>query len=146
MQELAKEIVQNLQGAGYEALYAGGCVRDFLLGVLPKDFDIATSAHPEEILKLFPNGDTIGAHFGVILVRKGGHHFEIATFREDGSYEDGRRPESVSFSTSERDARRRDFTINGLFYDPVKETLIDYVGGKSDIEAQVVRAIGEPAE
>ena len=146
MQELAKEIVQTLQGAGYEALYAGGCVRDFLRGVSPRDFDIATSAHPEEILKLFPNGDTVGAHFGVILVRKGGQHFEIATFREDGSYEDGRRPESVSFSTSERDAQRRDFTINGLFYDPVKETLIDYVGGKSDIEAGVVRAIGEPAE
>jgi len=145
MQTSAKEIVQTLQEAGFEALFAGGCVRDSLRGFQPKDYDIATNARPEQILELYPKGDTIGTHFGVILVRKNSYHFEIATFREDGTYEDGRRPESVSFSTSERDAHRRDFTINGLFFDPVKEELIDFVGGKTDIEAKVVRAIGDPA-
>ncbi|MBP82805.1 MAG: phosphohydrolase [Verrucomicrobiales bacterium] len=145
MQDTAQEIVQNLQEAGYEALFAGGCVRDFLRAVLPKDFDIATSARPDQILELFPEGDTIGAHFGVILVRRAGQHFEIASFREDGDYRDGRRPESVSFATAKKDARRRDFTINGLFYDPVKEELIDYVGGKADIESKIIRAIGDPA-
>jgi poly(A) polymerase len=144
MQDTAQEIVQNLQEAGHEALFAGGCVRDFLRAVLPKDFDIATSARPDQILELYPKGDTIGAHFGVILVKKAGHHFEIATFREDGDYKDGRRPESVSFSTAKKDAQRRDFTINGLFYNPVKRELIDYVGGKTDIESKIIRAIGDP--
>ena len=144
MQDTAQEIVQNLQEAGHEALFAGGCVRDFLRAVLPKDFDIATSARPDQILELYPKGDTIGAHFGVILVKKAGQNFEIATFREDGDYKDGRRPESVSFSTAKKDAQRRDFTINGLFYNPVKRELIDYVGGKTDIESKIIRAIGDP--
>lgn len=144
MQDTAQEIVQNLQEAGHEALFAGGCVRDFLRAVLPKDFDIATSARPDQILELYPKGDTIGAHFGVILVKKAGQHFEIATFREDGDYKDGRRPESVSFSTAKKDAQRRDFTINGLFYNPLKRELIDYVGGKTDIESKIIRAIGDP--
>ena len=104
MQSEAVRIVRELQSAGHEAYLAGGCVRDHLRGVEPKDYDIATSASPDEILKRFPRGDTIGAHFGVILVRRGGFSFEIATFREDGVYEDGRHPASVKFSTSEADA------------------------------------------
>ena len=146
MEETAIQIVRELQEAGHEALFAGGCVRDRLRGVVPKDFDIATSARPDQILALYPRGDTIGAHFGVILVRRGGHHFEIATFREDGTYENGRRPESVTFSNSEADAKRRDFTINGLFYDPVAERIIDTVGGAEDITAGIIRAIGHPED
>lgn len=146
MENTALTIVRELQEAGHEAYFAGGCVRDQLRGVAPKDYDIATSATPDEILKLYPRGDTIGAHFGVILVRRGGHHFEIATFREDGTYSDGRRPESVTFSTSEADARRRDFTINGMFYDPVAGRLIDHVGGEADLQAGLIRAIGNPVE
>lgn len=146
MDHTALKIVRELQEAGHEALFAGGCVRDQLRGVVPKDFDIATSARPEEILKLYPAGNPIGAHFGVILVRRDGHHFEIATFREDGTYEDGRRPESVTFSTSEADAKRRDFTINGLFYDPIAERLIDTVGGAEDIRDGIIRAIGHPED
>ena len=146
MEKTAFTIVRELQEAGHEAYFAGGCVRDRLRGVEPKDYDIATGATPDEILRLYPRGDTIGAHFGVILVRRGGHHFEIATFREDGTYSDGRRPESVTFSTSAADAQRRDFTINGMFYDPVGERLIDHVGGEADLRAGLVRAIGDPLE
>jgi len=144
MQSEAVRIVRELQSSGHEAYLAGGCVRDHLRGVEPKDYDIATSASPDEILKRFPRGDTIGAHFGVILVRRGGFSFEIATFREDGVYEDGRHPASVKFSTSEADAKRRDFTINGMFFDPVADRLIDHVGGAADLEARVIRAIGIP--
>ena len=144
MQDTAQEIVKNLQEAGHEALFAGGCVRDFLRAVQPEDFDIVTSARPDEILELYPKGDTIGAHFGVVLVKKAGQHFEIATFRKDGDYKDGRRPESISFTTAKKDAQRRDFTINGLFYNPVKRELIDYVRGKTDIESKIIRAIGDP--
>jgi len=146
MEKAAIEIVRTLKEAGHEALFAGGCVRDQLRGVTPKDYDIATSARPEEILKLYPKGSTIGAHFGVILVKDRGHHFEIATFREDGDYADGRRPDSVTFSTSEKDAERRDFTINGMFYDPVAEQLIDYVNGVADLEAKRIRSIGDASE
>jgi tRNA nucleotidyltransferase/poly(A) polymerase len=146
MEETARKIIRELQEAGHEAYFAGGCVRDYLRGVAPKDYDIATSARPDQILKLYPRGDTIGAHFGVVLVRCGGHHFEIATFREDGAYSDGRRPESVTFSTSEADARRRDFTINGMFYDPVGDRLIDHVGGEDDLHRGLIRAIGAPRE
>jgi len=144
MDKTALTIVRELQDAGHEAYFAGGCVRDRLRGVEPKDYDVATSATPDEILKLYPRGDTIGAHFGVILVRRNGHHFEIATFRVDGNYADGRRPESVTFSTSEADARRRDFTINGMFFDPVGDRLIDHVDGESDLRARLIRAIGDP--
>lgn len=142
MESDAVSIVRELQNAGHEAFFAGGCVRDLLRGVVPKDFDIATSARPEEIRKLYPKADAIGAHFGVMLVRRGGHHFEIATFREDGDYVDGRRPASVSFTTAEVDAKRRDFTINGIFLDPVADRLIDYVGGEADLEKGILRAIG----
>ena len=146
MENAALTIVKTLQTTGYEAYYAGGCVRDRLRGVEPKDFDIATSARPDEILKLYPKGDRIGEHFGVILVRHRGIHFEIATFREDGVYRDGRHPDSVTYSTSEVDARRRDFTINGMFYDPVAERLLDFVGGEKDLKAGLIRAIGNPQE
>ncbi len=146
MENTAIEIVRDLQKAGHEAYLAGGCVRDRLRGVTPKDYDIATSARPDEILKLYPRGDTIGAHFGVILVRRGSHHFEIATFREDGTYTDGRHPESVTFSTSEADSRRRDFTINGMFYDPLGDRVIDHVGGEADLRAGLIRAIGVPLD
>ncbi len=144
MKKTAVAIVSTLQKSGYEALFAGGCVRDQLLGKTPGDYDIATSATPDEVIKLFPNANTVGAHFGVVLVKKGGIPFEIATFRTDGNYTDGRRPDSVSFSTAEEDASRRDFTVNGIFLDPVSGELIDYVNGQADLEAQLIRAIGEP--
>lgn len=118
-------------------------MRDQLLGIEPEDYDIATSAIPQQVLELFPKGKPIGAHFGVILVYLDGHAFEIATFRTDGSYNDGRRPDSVAYSSPEEDAQRRDFTINGLFYDPVADEVIDFVGGRADIEAKQVRAIGD---
>lgn len=146
MEEAARKIVRVLQEAGHEALFAGGCVRDRLRGVEPKDYDIATSATPDEILALYPKGDTIGAHFGVILLREGGHSFEVATFREDGVYSDGRRPDKVVFSSAERDASRRDFTVNGMFFDPVRDKVVDYVGGRQDLAKGLLRAIGDPDE
>jgi putative nucleotidyltransferase with HDIG domain len=144
MQKIAVSIVRRLAEAGHQAVFAGGCVRDHLMGKEPKDYDIATSARPEEVQRLFPKTFAVGAHFGVILVREGEHSFEIATFRNDGEYTDGRRPESVSFTTAEQDAHRRDFTVNGLFYDPVKDEVLDYVGGRDDLARQVLRAIGDP--
>ena len=144
MRDTAVDIVNTLQGAGFTAYFAGGCVRDQLLGVEPKDYDVATDATPAQVLELFPYGKSVGAHFGVVVVHREGHMFEIATFRTDGSYSDGRRPETVEFSTPEEDAQRRDFTINGIFYDPVTHEVIDHVGGRADIEAQHLRAIGDP--
>jgi putative nucleotidyltransferase with HDIG domain len=140
--QAATEIIQSLQKAGHVALLAGGCVRDALLQKEPKDHDVATSATPDEVVKLFPAAHTVGAHFGVVVVWRGGHQLEIATFREDGSYSDGRRPDSVTFSNPERDAQRRDFTVNGLFEDPISGEVIDYVGGRADLKAGVLRAIG----
>ena len=142
----AEAIAKRLSEKGHQALFAGGCVRDRLLGETPKDYDIVTSAKPEEVQTLFPRTDAIGAHFGVILVKEAGFHFEIATFRHDGSYKDNRRPESVTFTNAEEDAKRRDFTINGLFEDPVTGELIDYVGGQADLKARCLRAIGEPQQ
>jgi poly(A) polymerase len=144
--EAAKEIAGRLHAAGYQAMLAGGCVRDRLLGRDPKDYDIATSATPSEVLKIFPKGNEIGAHFGVILVRHRGHMIEIATFRTDGSYSDGRRPDHVVFATAEEDAHRRDFTINGLYEDPMSGKVIDHVGGRIDLENRVIRAIGNPTQ
>jgi poly(A) polymerase len=141
----ARRIVQRLQEAGFEALYAGGCVRDALLGQPPHDYDIATNAQPHEVQALFPRTLAIGAHFGVISVLDGGADFQVASFRADGVYIDGRRPESVTFSTAREDAERRDFTVNGMFFDPIKVETIDYVGGRADLEARVLRAIGDPA-
>src|SRR6476620_6740284 len=112
----------------------------------PKDIDIATDARPEEVQKLFPRTYAVGAHFGVIVVLENGFQFEVATFRSDDVYLDGRRPSEVHFSSPEEDARRRDFTINGMFFDPAKNQVIDFVGGRADIEAKLVRAIGDPAQ
>ncbi|MEM8946414.1 MAG: CCA tRNA nucleotidyltransferase [Planctomycetota bacterium] len=145
----ATDVVRQLRDANYDALWAGGCVRDRLLGRQPKDYDIATSARPEQVRELFGRKRTlaIGAAFGVISVL--GHKrvdpIEVATFRSDGNYLDGRRPEQVTFTTAEEDAQRRDFTINGLFYDPLGDRLIDYVDGERDLRAGLVRAIGDPS-
>ncbi|MFN7562353.1 MAG: CCA tRNA nucleotidyltransferase, partial [Prosthecobacter sp.] len=147
MREAAIRIIEKLTAAGHTALLAGGCVRDMLLGREAKDYDVATSATPEEVVKLFPGAKTVGAHFGVVVVRAGEHGFvEVATFRSDGSYSDGRRPDSVTFSTPEMDAERRDFTVNGLFYDPLAKKVIDYVGGEKDLKMGLLRAIGVAAQ
>ncbi|MFO0802115.1 MAG: CCA tRNA nucleotidyltransferase [Gemmataceae bacterium] len=149
--EFAIECVRTLQQAGFRALWAGGCVRDELLGLAPQDYDIATDARPEQVRKHFRRTLAIGAAFGVIEVigprlADGTHHtLEVATFRSDGSYTDGRRPDSVVYSSPEEDARRRDFTINGLFFDPIAEQHLDFVGGRADLQAKVLRAIGDPA-
>lgn len=142
--DAALALAQQLIDAGHVALLAGGCVRDRLLDLTPDDYDIATSATPGEVLALFPHANEVGAHFGVIIVNHGGQHVEIATFRTDGSYLDHRRPESVEFSTPEEDAKRRDFTINGLFEDPKSGEVIDHVGGIDDLKNGVIRAIGDP--
>jgi poly(A) polymerase len=144
LETAARGIVQRLHDAGHIALYAGGCVRDQLMGAEPHDYDVATDARPEQVQALFRRTIPVGAHFGVIVVMDGSYEFQVATFRNDGQYIDGRRPETVSFSTPEQDAERRDFTINGLFYDPLTDRLIDYVGGQRDLEARVLRAIGNP--
>ncbi len=145
----ALEVVKTLQRARNTALWAGGCVRDLLLGQTPADYDVATDATPEEVMRILPyRAVTVGISFGVVRVLAPGHsgiEVEVATFRSDGAYVDGRRPESVVFSSPEIDASRRDFTINGMFWDPVAERLIDYVGGREDLERRVLRAIGDPA-
>ncbi len=146
----ALEIVLQLRAAGHIALFAGGCVRDSLLGREAKDYDIATTARPEQVRKLFGHRRTlaVGASFGVIMVLapQGGGQVEVATFRTEGPYLDGRRPESVAFCTPEEDARRRDFTINGMFFDPVEQRVLDFVSGEQDLNAKIVRAIGNPHE
>lgn len=145
--QFAKEVVAKLRGEGFEALWAGGCVRDQLLGVQPKDYDVATNATPTQIREVFGKRRTlaIGAAFGVITVlgpRVAGQ-VEVATFRRDANYSDGRHPDSVAFSNAEEDARRRDFTVNGLFFDPLSAAVIDYVGGQDDLKRRVIRAIGD---
>jgi len=142
----ARSIVERLRASGFDALYAGGCVRDNLLGITPHDYDIATSARPEEVEALFPRTVPVGAQFGVILVLEGGSEIQVATFRGDGAYRDGRHPESVRFTDAEGDARRRDFTVNGLFYDPLKDEILDYVGGSEDLKKGLLCAIGVPQE
>jgi poly(A) polymerase len=145
--EFATQVVRQLRDAGFTALWAGGCVRDLLLGRSPSDYDVATSATPEQVMKLFRNRTIpVGAAFGVVRVRSplhDGDEVEVATFRSDGAYLDGRRPESVVFSSPELDAARRDFTINGMFLDPLTDELIDHVGGQADLEAGNLRAIGD---
>ncbi|MBI3999793.1 MAG: CCA tRNA nucleotidyltransferase [Candidatus Omnitrophica bacterium] len=140
----AVQIVKTLTRAGFTAYFAGGCVRDLIMKVKPKDYDIATTAKPEDVERLFPKCVPVGKQFGVVIVVDKGRHFEIATFRREGSYRDGRHPEEVSFTTPEEDAMRRDFTVNGLFYDPIKRRTIDYVEGKKDIRLRVIRTIGNP--
>jgi len=142
----ARSIVMRLREAGHVAYYAGGSVRDMLLGKIPHDIDIATDARPERVQELFSRTIPVGAHFGVVIVLVEGQAFEVATFRADGAYIDGRRPEGVVFTTAEEDARRRDFTVNGLFYDPIGERVIDCVGGRADLDTRLLRAIGEASE
>ena len=144
--EVASGIARRLREAGYEALFAGGCVRDRLLQREPKDYDVATNATPAQVLGLFPKSNEVGAHFGVMLVKQHGHVIEIATFRTDGSYSDGRRPDHVVFATAEEDAQRRDFTVNGLFEDPESGAIIDFVGGRDDLSAGQIRAIGDASQ
>ncbi len=139
-------IVRRLREAGHEALLAGGCVRDMLMGVPARDYDVATSARPTEVQALFDHTHAVGAQFGVVLVIVDGRSFEVATFRQDAAYSDGRHPDAVTFSTAERDALRRDFTINGMFWDPSEERVLDYVNGLADLEGRTVRAIGNPAD
>jgi poly(A) polymerase len=146
MEKTACEIVAQLRERGHIAYFAGGCVRDIVRGQTPKDFDIATDAKPEAVQQIFSRTYAVGAHFGVIVVVENGFQFEVATFRSDDVYVDGRRPSAVRFSSPEEDAKRRDFTINGMFYDPVTEEVIDFVGGRANLEAQLVRAIGDPAQ
>ena len=142
---LAKAIVSTLRQAGYQAYLVGGCVRDLLLGCHPKDFDVSTDAPPHRLLELFPKSGQVGAHFGVVLVRDGGHHVEVATFRSEHDYADGRRPSNVHFETDPRqDVLRRDFTINGLMMDIESRAVLDYVGGRTDLDARLIRAIGDP--
>lgn len=138
--------MKKLRRSGHVALLAGGCVRDRLLNRTPKDYDIVTDAVPDRICELFSRSRRVGAKFGVVLVNSSGHDFEIATFRADGRYSDGRRPDEVEFVAADKDARRRDFTINGLFYDPFEDEVIDYVAGRADIDAGLIRTIGDPDE
>ncbi len=145
--DLAHQIVATLRGKGHEAYWAGGCVRDALLGREPSDYDVATGALPAEIQKYFPNSRAVGAQFGVILVREEEAEVAVATFRLDHDYLDGRRPASVSFTRSaQEDVRRRDFTINGLLFDPLEDRVLDFVEGRRDLDARLIRAIGKPSE
>jgi len=146
LEEAAGRIVRKLRDAGFTAYFAGGCVRDRLRGVQANDIDIATSARPEQVAEVFPRTIPVGVQFGVMIVPEGGQAFEVATFRSDGAYVDGRRPVGVVYSSPEEDALRRDFTVNGLFFDPLDEQVIDYVGGRQDLEQCQLRAIGDPAE
>ena len=137
----------RLRAAGHQAYFVGGCVRDLVLGRAPKDFDVATSATPDQVLTLFEKTFAVGAHFGVVLVCTGEIMTEVATFRSDGAYSDGRHPDAVRFSTSpEEDVKRRDFTINGMMMDPVNDSVLDMVGGMQDLNARLIRAIGDPSE
>src|ERR1035441_4301518 len=142
---LARSIVARLRAAGHKAYLVGGCVRDLLLGRAPKDFDVATDARPDRVSELFERSEQVGAHFGVVLVRENTAQVEVATFRSDASYSDGRRPDAVRFETDPRqDVLRRDFTINALLLDPDTNQILDFVGGQEDLRRHVIRAIGEP--
>jgi poly(A) polymerase len=155
--DFAVRVVQRLRDAGYQALWAGGCVRDELLGLVPKDYDVATDACPEQVRRLFRRTVAVGMSFGVVEVlgpyqkegpagEAGPLKIQVATFRSDVSYSDGRHPDEVVFASPQEDAQRRDFTINGMFFDPLDNRLIDYVGGQADLQARVLRAIGDPVK
>ena len=147
--EFAFRVVQRLRDAGYESLWAGGCVRDALLDRQPDDYDVATSATPEQVMQVFRRTIPVGVSFGVVMVpgrKPGDGQIEVATFRADGDYLDGRHPADVVFCSAEEDAQRRDFTINGMFFDPIEERVIDYVGGQDDLKAGILRAIGNPED
>jgi len=143
-EEKARAILRKLREAGFVALFAGGCVRDRILGLDAKDYDVATDARPEVVQQLFDHTIPVGARFGVIVVVVDGDPFEVATFRADAPYVDGRRPSSVRFGTIEEDAIRRDFTIGGMYYEPIEDRVIDLVGGIRDLHRGVIRAIGDP--
>jgi len=146
LRDVAKRAVVRLQTAGFTAYWAGGCVRDYLMGLTPKDYDIATNATPAQVSALFPGSCEVGKAFGVVRAPIEDAEIEVATFRKDESYKDGRRPESVSFTDPKTDAERRDFTINAMFYDPVTDKYLDFVGGQNDISARLVRCVGKPAD
>ena len=145
LSQAALAVVRRLRENGHEALWAGGCVRDMLLRRQPADIDVATDAPPDRVVALFRRTRKVGVKFGVVMIRQGRYWIETATFRTDSDYTDGRHPDRVEFTTAEHDAQRRDFTINGLFYDPTDEQVIDYVNGRADLEARIIRAIGDPA-
>jgi tRNA nucleotidyltransferase/poly(A) polymerase len=138
--------VTILHEAGHVAYFAGGCVRDMLLGQEPSDFDVATDAHPRRVGELFHNTRLVGEAFGVVLVRLLGREVEVATFRREWGYADGRHPDHIQFTDARHDALRRDFTINGMFFDPLAGQVLDFVGGQADLQAKLIRAIGDPAE
>ncbi len=143
---LAEDLVRRLQAAGHEAFFVGGCVRDARLGREPEDYDLATSARPAQIEALFPRTIPVGRQFGVVIVLAGNQQFQVATFRAEADYQDGRHPGRVHFSSAREDALRRDFTVNGLFFDPVRGELHDWVGGEADLRGRVIRTIGQPGE
>jgi poly(A) polymerase len=140
------QIIRRLRKAGFQALLAGGCVRDMLLGKKPKDYDVVTDATPAEVCKIFRRTIKVGAKFGVIIILADSQQVEVATFRTETGYTDGRRPDKVSFTSAQQDALRRDFTINGMFYDPVQKKVIDYVGGQKDLKSKNLRTIGKADE
>jgi len=142
----AVKIVRRLRKAGFEALLAGGCVRDMLLKRRPSDYDVATSATPAEVVKLFRRTLKVGAKFGVVIVLLDGTQFEVATFRTESDYADGRHPSKVRFASAAEDAARRDFTVNSMFYDPLAKKVIDYYGGRADLNKRIIRTVGAPAE
>ena len=142
----AVDVVKHIKSSGFTAFFAGGCVRDMLMNISPSDYDIATNAKPDEIMNIFRRSIPIGAKFGVINVIVEKFQFEVATFRTDGFYSDGRRPDVVNFCDAKGDVQRRDFTINGMLYDPTENRLLDFVGGKDDIDLHIIRAIGNPLE
>src|SRR6476661_2876277 len=143
---VAVSIVRKLQESGFIAYFAGGSIRDALRGTAPKDIDIATSAKPEQVQGLFRRTVPLGVQFGVVRVLEADLEFEVATFRSDGIYLDGRHPADIEFSTPEKDAALRDFTVNGIFYDPVEDKVIDFVAGREDLARKLIRAIGLPAK
>ena len=142
--KVAIKIIKTLRGEGFQSLLAGGCVRDKLLGRIAKDYDVVTDAHPEDVIRIFGRTKEIGAMFGVVMVLMSGKQVEVATFRTESGYADGRHPDNVRFATAKEDALRRDFTVNGMFYDPEEQTILDYVDGRGDIEKKILRTIGEP--
>ena len=146
MKVSAINIVKELNQKKFKALWAGGCVRDILLGNKPKDYDIVTDCKPDQVEAMFEKTVAIGKKFGIIMVNYNDYHFEIATFRKESDYKDGRRPSSVEFADEYEDAHRRDFTINGMFYDPIKDQIIDHVGGQKDLDLKLIRFINDPEE
>jgi poly(A) polymerase len=142
----ALAIAKILKSNGHQVLFAGGCVRDFLMCQEPQDFDLATTAKPEDVERLFAKTIAVGKQFGVMLVMEGEDCFEVATFRQEGRYRDGRHPDEIRFTSPQEDALRRDFTVNGLFFDPFEGQVLDYVAGQEDIKRRVIRAIGDPLQ